>query len=221
MSEVKSVIIQHKPHILGLSEANLLDTDDRNLTAIPDYILHVCPTITNPQLRSSRVVVYSHKDLIVNLRPDLMSDQYSSIWREVGLPHQKKFLISQSYREWQYANQGGDRTSSTVPNQLTRWLTFLDQWERAISTGMEVHCLGDMNLNHCNWTDFEIPKTNQTYKLRELISALFTRIIPLGVTQLVVGPTRHCQLDWTTTTVTGLNKFPLYKDISVEVLITC
>ena len=60
-----------------------------------------------------------------------------------------------------------------------------------MSTGMEVHCLGDMNLNHCNWTDSNLPRTNQSYKLRDLISALFTRILPHGVTQLVSGPTRH------------------------------
>ena len=51
--------------------------------------------------------------------------------------------------------------------------------------------MGDMNLNHCNWTDPNLPCTNQSYKLRELITALFTRILPHGVTQLVSGPTRH------------------------------
>ena len=46
-------------------------------------------------------------------------------------------------------------------------------------------------MNHCNWTDPNLPTSNQSYKLRELISTLFTRIIPHGVTQLVTGPTRH------------------------------
>ena len=55
----------------------------------------------------------------------------------------------------------------------------------------EVHCLGDMNLNHCNWTDPDLPKTNQSYRLRDLISALFTKNIPHGVSQVVSGPTRH------------------------------
>ena len=120
-----------------------------------------------------------------------MSNKFSSVWLEVGLPHHKRFLVSQSYREWQYTNQRGDRTSSSIPEQLNRWLIFLDQWERALSTGMEVHCLGDMNLNHCNWIDPNLPRTNQSFKLKELISALFTRIVPHGVTQLVTGPTRH------------------------------
>ena len=191
MTEIKNVIAQHQPQILGISEANLLNVHDPCLAAIQDYNLHVCPTISNPTLRKSRIVVYTHKNIIAKLRPDLMSDMYSSIWLEVGLPNHKRFLVSQSYREWQYTNQNGDKSSSTIPEQLSRWLIFLEQWETALGTGMEVHCLGDMNLNHCNWTDTNLPRTNQTYKLRDLVSALFSRIIPLGVSQHISGATRH------------------------------
>ena len=191
MPEIKTIIDQHHPHILGLSEANLLDTHDKKLAEITDYNLHESLTISNPLLKSSRIVVFTHKDLIAKLRPDLMSQSYSSIWLEVGLPHHKKFLVCQTYREWQFLNQNGDKSSSTIPEQLSRWLSFLDQWEKALDTGMEVICLGDMNLNHCNWTDSNLPHSNQSYKLRELTSALFSRIIPLGVAQLVSGTTRH------------------------------
>ena len=176
-----------KHPVLGVSEANLLDVHDQSLAAIPDYNLHLCPTINNPSLKTSRIVAYTHKDVVAKLRPEFMCNYYSSIWLEVGLPRLKKFLVCQTYREWQYTNQRGDRSSSTIPQQLTRWLVFLDQWERALATGMEVHCLGDMNLNHCNWTDPNLPSTNQSYRLRDLISALFTKILPHGVTQLVLG----------------------------------
>ena len=191
MPEIKNIISQHQPHIFGISEANLLDVHDPGLAAVQDFHLHVCPTIKNPNLKTSRVVVYTHKDIVAKLRPDLMSDKYSSIWREVGLPNHKRFLVSQSYREWQYTNQGGNRISNSIPEQLSRWLIFLDQWEAALATGMEVHCLGDMNINHCNWTQSDLSRTNQTYKLRDLVSELFTRIIPLGVSQHVSGATRH------------------------------
>ena len=106
---------------------------------IPDYNLHVCPTITNPSLGNSRVVVYTHKDIVAKLRADLMCNTYSSIWLEVGLPGHKRFLVSQSYREWQ---QKGSTSSSSLPEQLVRWLVFLEQWERALDMGMEVHVLG-------------------------------------------------------------------------------
>ena len=67
----------------------------------------------------------------------------------------------------------------------------MDMWETALSSGKEVICLGDYNLNHCDWTDTNLPRSSQTYKLKSLINALFSRIFPHGISQLVVGPTRH------------------------------
>ena len=162
-----------------------MDVHDQNLVDVADYNLHLSHTMSNPLLKASQVIVYTHKDLVAKLRPDLMSSSYSPIWLEVGLPSHKKFLVCQSYREWQYLNQRGDKSSTTIPQQLER------KWQAALSTGMEVHCLGDMNLNHCNWTDPDLPSSNQSQTLRELISALFTRIVLHGVAQLVSGPTRH------------------------------
>ena len=190
MPEIKNIINGLHPHIIGISEANLHEKHDQNLSQLEDYTLHTCPTLENPALKTSRVVVYTHRSLIVKVRRDLMSNSYSSIWLEVGLPRHKKFLVGQTYREWQLPNQK-DNESLSVPEQLARWTVFLDQWERALDSGLEVHLLGDLNINHCNWTETNLPKTNQTYKLRPLIQALFTHILPQGVSQCVVGPTRH------------------------------
>ena len=85
--------------------------------------------------------MYTHRSLVVKVRTDLMCDSYSSVWLEVGLPRHKKFLVGQTYREWQLPNQN-DRASLTVPEQLARWNVFLDQLERALDTGREVHLLG-------------------------------------------------------------------------------
>ena len=132
-----------------------------------------------------------------------MSSTCSSIWLEVGLPRHKKFLVCQTYREWQLLHQGDDSQSQSVTMQMNRWTEFLDQWQRALATGLEVHTLGDMNLNHLNWTDEAIPKSNQSYKLRDLISALFSQILSKGVTQCVRVATRH----WPGQTSTGLDHY--------------
>ena len=202
MTEIKNVVNGLHPHILGISEANLHHTHDLNLVQLDEYVLHACPTIHNPQLNTSRVVVYTHRSLIVKLRPDLMCNSSSSIWMEVGLPNHKKFLVCQAYREWQLLGQA-DRSSLSVPEQLNRWTVLLDQWERALDTGLEVHLLGDLNINHCNWTNPNLPASSQTYKLKSLISALFNQILPQGVSQLVVGPTRH----WPGQVSTGLDHY--------------
>ena len=200
--EIKNIIDGLHPHIIGISEANLHQNHDQKLVQLEDYSLHTCPTISNPSLKTSRVIVYTHKSLVVKLRPDLMCDEYSSIWMEVGLPRHKKFIVGQTCREWQLPNQP-DRSSLAVSEQLNRWEVFLSQWEKALDSGLEVHVLGDLNMNHCNWTDLNLPASNQTSKLRSLISALFTRILPYGVSQHVVGPTRH----WPGQISTGLDHY--------------
>ena len=203
VTEVKNIVNKLHPHIIGISEANLHQHHDQGLVQLEDYVLHISPTINNASLKTSRIVVYTHRSLVVKRRPDLMCDEYPSIWMEVGLPRHKKFLVGQTYREWQLPNQRGDKASLTVPEQLRRWTVFLDQWERALDSGLEVHLLGDLNINHCNWTDTDLPSSNQTSKLASLITSLFTRIFPHGVSQHVVGPTRH----WPGQTSTGLDHY--------------
>ena len=193
MPEIKNIISGLHPHILGISEANLHHHHDQKLVEIPDYTLHICPTLTNPTQKTSRIVTYTHNSLVAKLRPDLMSNTYSSIWLEVGLPRHRKFLVC----------QGDNNFSQSVAMQMGRWAEFLDQWERALDTGMEVHTLGDMNLNHLNWTDESLPHSNQSYRLRELISALFSKILSKGVTQCVRVATRH----WPGQPSTGLDHY--------------
>ena len=72
------IIQKYKPHALGLSEANLFFNTDRSLVQIEDYELHICDTITNPDLMVSRVVVYTHKSVNTKIRRDLMDDRIST-----------------------------------------------------------------------------------------------------------------------------------------------
>ena len=134
MPEIRNIISGLHPHIIGISEANLHLNHNQDLVQLEDYTLHTCPTLLNPSLNTSRIVTYTHKSLVVKIRPDLMSGTYSSIWLEVGLPRHKKFLVCQTYREWQHLNQGDDSSSQSVTMQMTRWSEFLGQWQRALST---------------------------------------------------------------------------------------
>ena len=66
--EIETIIAAHKPHILGLSEANLWRHHDILASQHPDYQLHTCTTVNNDQLKVSRVVVYTHNSVIVKRR---------------------------------------------------------------------------------------------------------------------------------------------------------
>ena len=189
IENIESVINQYKCHILGISEANLFKHHDLNDVQIDNYKLYVCNTLNNPGIAASRVVVYVRNDVHCTVRQDLMDDKFSSIWLEVHLPRQKKFLVCHAYRDWQYMKQG-NKDSKSIDAQLARWELFLDQWEAAVKTDLECLVAGDMNIDHTKWNQPNLNQNCSTYKLKPLIEALFNKILPYGMVQCVKGATR-------------------------------
>ena len=99
MHEIEQVVSDHHPHLLGISESNHKRVHDIEDVQLQEYDLILSKTIDNDQLEVSRVVCYKHQSLVGKVREDLMSDEFSSIWLEIGLPRKKKFLVCQLYRE--------------------------------------------------------------------------------------------------------------------------
>ena len=186
IDDIENIVESYKPHVLGLSEANLRKEDNQSEVQLSDYNLHTCPTINNPSHEVCRVVVYTHKSLIIKPRPDLMSPWISAVWLEVGLPRQKKFLVCNVYREWGYPNQP-DKSSHSINEQKERWSQFLDKWELGIIEDKEITVLGDINICHMKWMRTDLPSTDLTCRLKSLTQELFERIIPHGFCQLVQG----------------------------------
>ena len=184
-NEVEAVINGHKPHMIGLSEANLRAGHDKTKVQLTDYNLHTAQTLDNPDLLVSRVVVYTHNLLIVKRRYDLEDKNISSIWLEVGLPRQRKFLVCHAYREWRHLYQG-DHSSGTLEAQHDRWRQFLTQWERALNENKEVIVAMDANIDFLKWTSDTLQPG-----VKPLVNDLFSNIFPLGVSQMVNSPTRY------------------------------
>ena len=185
--DIKGIIDSHKPHILGLGEANVRQDHAMEDLYIEGYSLHLDSAIQT-QIGMARVAVYTHNSLRVKRRPDLEDDRVSAVWLECGLPGQQGILICMGYRQWQLLGQE-DNSSGTVSEQLARWLIFLDKWEAALSEDKEVLVALDANLDHLTWRSDNLPPCHASVKLRSLTNALFDRILPLGVSQLVTGGT--------------------------------
>ena len=187
--EIEAIMDNHKPHVLGLSEANLKAEHDQANVQFSDYELHTASSLQNQQLKVSRVVVYTHKSLVVKRRSDLENENISSIWLEVGLPRKRKILICHAYREWKHLYQT-DNSSGSIQAQHDRWSLLLDQWERALSEDREVILAMDANIDFLKWTLDNLHSNDSTHRLRPLIEELFERIFPQGVSQMVCTPTR-------------------------------
>ena len=81
-----------------------------------------------------------------------------------------------------------------MSEQLARWTLFLEQWERALDTGKECIVMGDFNLDFLKFNRADLPSHGQTYRLKPLEDALFSRVVPHGVKQCVMGATRQGSL---------------------------
>ena len=189
--DIETLIAAHKPHILGLGEANFRNDHDLADVQQQDYTLHVDSSVNNPNLGMARVAVYTHNLLRVKRRNDLEDDTISAVWLECGLPNQRGFLLCVGYRQWRLLGQQ-DSTSASVNEQLVRWLIFLEKWETAIAEDKEVIVTLDANIDFLTWrmSEGSLPPHHSSVRLKSLIDALFERIFPLGVSQLVTGATR-------------------------------
>ena len=96
MPEIRNIVSQYRPHLLGISEANCHKNQDTSLFSIKDYKTFLGLPSNNGMIR---ILLYVHKDISVNVCPDLMSPDLSSIWVEAGFKHNKKILINNFYRK--------------------------------------------------------------------------------------------------------------------------
>ena len=193
MGELESVIQKYHPHVFGISESVFRENHDINDVSVAGYDVYFSKSLENPTINLSRLSVFVHKDVQkVKVRHDLMDNDFSSIWLEIGLLRQKPLLVGNIYREWQYLGQN-DNISLTTGAQFDRFSKFVGKWETAIEDSSECHLLGDMNLNFLEYNKNAIPFNSQSYKLRKLINLMFERIFPLGVVQCVTSATRISQ----------------------------
>ena len=132
INEIENIISTHRPSILGLSEGNFYQHHDLDSVQIENYKLINAKTLNNPELKVSRVCVYLHNSMVGRVREDLMDNNFSSIWVEVGLPQKRKILVGNVYREWGFMGQDDPSVSRDISAQKDRWSVFLKQWERAL-----------------------------------------------------------------------------------------
>ena len=190
-NDIKAILQDHKPHIIGLGEANFKHGHDIQDAAIQGYNLHLDSGLGSAEVgRTARVAVYTHELLRVKRRHDLEDEKVAAIWLECGLPQQKGVLVCMGYRQWRLPGQSDD-SSASLAEQLARWTTFLEKWEAALLEGKEVLVMMDANLDHLTWRSTgSLASNHSSVRLKSLIDLLFEKIMPLGVSQLVTGATR-------------------------------
>ena len=183
--EVKNIVKQTNPHILGLSECELRKTRDQfdeTKLKVPGY------RVLFPKSWSvhgfARVIVYVKTTLEFEQISELEDDMVQSIWIKAGFKNSKKIYFCHSYRE--HTTTEGNSLSA----QLQYLTKFLFQWEDAAchnnpAEPNEVHVCGDMNLD-C--LDGKWLKSD--YRLVSLSRLVQSTCNANNFSQLVTEPTR-------------------------------
>ena len=144
-SEIKKLVKEEKPHILGISETELRKTShDLDKLKVPGYVL-LLPKSWECSGKA-RIVVYVKKTLEYEQLLDLEHEEVQSIWIKAGFKSSNKIFYSHQYRE--HTNCMG----SSLADQRVALKLQLRQWEDALVHGNpgvpnEVHVAGDMNLD--------------------------------------------------------------------------
>ena len=143
VGEVKRLIKEHNPHMLGLSEVELSKENvDESSLKVPGYEI-LFPTSWTRQ-GTARVVVYVKKTFKYEQVLDLQDDQVQTVWVKGRYQNTRNIYFCHSYRE--HLTRQNSRT-------VTRYMDiFLGQWEDATRYGNspepnEVHICGDMNID--------------------------------------------------------------------------
>ena len=141
--EVKKLLKEHNPHMLGLSECELAkDNIDEKCLKIPGYDV-LFPTSWS-QHGFARVIVYVKKTFKYEQIFDLQDDCIQTVWIKGGYQNTKNMFFCHGYRE-HLTGQG----AGAVQRYMN---TFLGQWEAATQYGgssepNETHICGDMNID--------------------------------------------------------------------------
>ena len=100
VNEVKLIVKEHKPHIIGISESEIRNVDGNfceEKLKIPGYNI-LFPNSWNKE-GFARVVVYVKKTFECDQISDLQDDLIQSIWIRGGFKSGKKIYFCHGYRE--------------------------------------------------------------------------------------------------------------------------
>ena len=185
VSEVKNLIKQHSPNILGLSECELKKVNnhyDETRLKIPGYRI-LFPKTWSMQ-GFARVIVYVKNNFEHEQLHDLEDHQVQSVWLRGGYKNGKKIYFCHGYRE--HTSSLGNSLSA----QRSNLELFLNQWEAAIEHNNatepnETHVCCDMNLDSLDgrWL-------RPDYNLVSLSRLVHNCCNVNNFSQLVMEPTR-------------------------------
>jgi hypothetical protein len=172
-NELKYTIQENNIDIIGVSEVDLMDFDEKKPFKIEGF--NTFFPLKRPGSNKKRLLCFVKDNLDITQRSDLMSNTISSVWLELKTKSQK-ILICTIYREWDNLDGNGPLDTGQHTENLR---TLQSQIEIAIKEGLVI-VIGDMNIDLKKWESQKINKTAEDYQL--LIGECGLEILDFGFT---------------------------------------
>ena len=195
---INHIVIQHKPDIFSIQEANIHMSDDLDKCQLPGYNLEVDNLLQTKGL--ARTVTYIQKEIKYRRLPELESKIEPNIWIEIQQKGNQKLRFQNFYRQWQeVSHNGAIPDTKSVPKQTTRFKNLTKIWSEQIELpNTEVISMSDTNLNLS--LDYNQPEKLDFHdrKLIHIYRILNENIFNKGASTILTKPTKiHHNKDFT------------------------
>ena len=171
--QLKYTIQEQNIDIIGISEVDLLDFDEKKPFKIEGF--NTFFPLQCPGSNKKRLLCFVKEDLEVTQRDDLMSPSVSNVWIEM-ITKSQKILICTTYREFNKLDGNGPLNT----NQEIEHIHILKQQIEIASKEGLVIIIGDMNIDLHKMEMSKITKQAEEYQL--LIGECGLDLIDFGST---------------------------------------
>ena len=148
MDEIKNIIEEHKPHIIGISEANLHINAHKPSMHIEGYVVEI-DNLHKVKCRS-QIVIYIMSHIKYVRRTDLENTKIPNVWLEIFPVREPAYLLNVGYREWADQLQT-PKEGRTMISQENRLEIMLSSWTKAAEEEKTLVIVGDWNVNMLPW----------------------------------------------------------------------
>ena len=178
--EIETVILQHNPDILVISEANMEMDKSEEENDVQGYEALV--PLGAEEQGLARLVVLVREGITVKVQEQYMDKIVAAVWMRIGCRGRKPITLGAVYRQHKYIYEGAPETSGTDEQQLVRFKKLVEKWVSAADSG-DVMLVGDVNVDYKKWDQTE-------YRLKDMVELLKDEVETLGFFQMVKEVTR-------------------------------
>ena len=139
------MLLDRKPDLAIISEANILCSDQDFELFIPEYKL-ILPN-TMQLLNNCRIAILAKEEMDIQVLNKYMNNDIASIWLKLSCKGKKTVNLGAIYREHQHIRQVEPNVSGSIFEQNKRWIKFTDQWAAASAKGDTI-VIGDLEFRY-------------------------------------------------------------------------